>query len=220
MQPDPSGPVLVRDLRCEELAAAVAITARAMRDNPINVRVLGGSPRMRVKALTRLFRAGLGRTMHKGVLLGAFRAGELAGVAGLLRPGCCQLLPAETLATLPALLTSIQLPAIVRMSRWLSDWKAQDLHEAHWHLGPVAVEPGLQGQGVGAALLIEACARIDRVGLAGYLETDKAANVGFYERFGFQTVAEADVLGVANWFMQRPGSAPPAISEDERTSLA
>ena len=37
-----------------------------------------------------------------------------------------------------------------------------------------------------------------------YLETDKSENVRFYQKFGFTVVAQAEILGVANWFMSRP----------------
>jgi len=47
------------------------------------------------------------------------------------------------------------------------------------------------------------CARMDAAGEAAYLETDKPANVRFYERFGFEVVGEQRVLGVPNWFMLR-----------------
>ena len=35
------------------------------------------------------------------------------------------------------------------------------------------------------------------------LATDKTENVRLYERFGFVVTAEADVIGVKNWFMTR-----------------
>jgi hypothetical protein len=47
------------------------------------------------------------------------------------------------------------------------------------------------------------CSLLDRAGHMGYLETDKPGNVAFYELHGFETVAEADVLAVPNWFMHR-----------------
>ena len=46
-------------------------------------------------------------------------------------------------------------------------------------------------------------ATVDEAGDAAYLETDKEENVGYYERFDFETVGEVDVLGVRNWFMRR-----------------
>ena len=30
-----------------------------------------------------------------------------------------------------------------------AQWAVRDLPTSHWHLGPVGVEPGYQGQGVG-----------------------------------------------------------------------
>jgi ribosomal protein S18 acetylase RimI-like enzyme len=49
------------------------------------------------------------------------------------------------------------------------------------------------------------CVRVDAAGGDAYLETDKPANVRFYERFGFEVVGEQEVLGVPNWFMSRAG---------------
>ena len=74
------------------------------------------------------------------------------------------------------------------------------------HLGPLAVDAGLQGQGIGSILLAEHCRRLDAAGEVGYLETDREQNVAFYARQGFETVDEAQVLGVPNWFMRRPPS--------------
>jgi predicted N-acetyltransferase YhbS len=82
-------------------------------------------------------------------------------------------------------------------------WSRQDLSEPHWHLGPVAVEPALQGEGVGRALMADFCARMDRCAGLAYLETDQRENVGFYRRFGFSVVVQAEVLGMRNWFMSR-----------------
>jgi hypothetical protein len=49
---------------------------------------------------------------------------------------------------------------------------------------------------------------MDAYGAVAYLETDRQANVHFYEKFGFVVVAEANVLGVPNWFLSRPGGHP------------
>jgi hypothetical protein len=45
--------------------------------------------------------------------------------------------------------------------------------------------------------------RLDDAGVVGYLETDKGANVPFYERHGFVVVGEERVIGVPNWYMRR-----------------
>jgi GNAT superfamily N-acetyltransferase len=79
----------------------------------------------------------------------------------------------------------------------------RDPKEAHWHLGPVGVEPHLQGWGIGSQLLGAWCEVLDAHRVAGYLETDKEVNVGFYRKFGFETIVEAKVLGTPNWLMWR-----------------
>ena len=55
--------------------------------------------------------------------------------------------------------------------------------------------------------MAEHCRRLDSAGAVGYLETDKDVNVPFYEKFGYETVGTADVIGVPNWFMRRPAAS-------------
>jgi hypothetical protein len=45
--------------------------------------------------------------------------------------------------------------------------------------------------------------QLDAAHLAAYLETETARNVRFYERFGFEVIDRADVLGSPTWFMWR-----------------
>lgn len=76
--------------------------------------------------------------------------------------------------------------------------------ERLWHLDSVAVEPELQGRGIGSALIEFglARARADQSGV--FLETGTPRNVPYYERFGFRTVADADAPdgGPHIWFMR------------------
>lgn len=83
-------------------------------------------------------------------------------------------------------------------------WGAHDIRTPHIHFGPLAVAPEAQGRGVGSALLTHFCNYLDQTTQTGYLETDKEINVGLYEKFGFAVVSTDRVIGVPNWFMQRP----------------
>ena len=137
--------------------------------------------------------------------LSMFRADTLVGVCGMARPGRCQPPFVEKLTVIPAVVFGNRVGTTLRVLRWVGEWARRDLSEPHWHLGPVAVDSHLQGQGIGAALLAQFCACMDdRAGLS-YLETDKSENVLFYQKFGFRVTAEAAVLGVPNWFMSRRG---------------
>lgn len=196
--------VTVRELRPEDLRDAIAIIARGMRDNPLHVSALGHDTGRRADRLNRMFALALPMIFKKGVLLGAFGGHNLVGVAGMVPPGRCQPTLVEQIKVLPRIVPAIGFRAFARMGRWLATWGTHDPAEPHWHLGPVAVDAPLQGQGIGTALMEEYCARLDHLAAVGYLETDKAANVAFYEKFGFLTVGEAPVLGTPNWFMRRP----------------
>ncbi|PZS35854.1 MAG: hypothetical protein DLM58_02925 [Pseudonocardiales bacterium] len=63
----------------------------------------------------------------------------------------------------------------------------------HWQLFFLGVDPAVQGTGLGVALVDEVNMRALRDGVPVYLDTLTARNVGFYERRGYQVVAECDV---------------------------
>jgi predicted N-acetyltransferase YhbS len=88
--------------------------------------------------------------------------------------------------------------------KWQSAWTLRDPKDAHWHIGPFAVEPEYQRQGVGLALLQATCEHIDNYPAIAYVETDVPGTVKFFELSGFREVAEAAVMGLPNWFMVRP----------------
>jgi len=201
----PARPVAICELSSQELSAAAAVLGRGMRDNPLHLRVFGDDPPAREAALTRLFDALLRRhlTTDAAVVLGAFVDGTLVGVCAMVRPGRCQPRFADKLRLLPSLLGSGGMALTLRVIDWTSQWSKRDPDTGHWHLGPVGVDRALQGQGIGSRLLTEFCARMDALPSASYLETDKPENVVFYEKFGFQVIGDAAVMGVPNWFMVR-----------------
>jgi GNAT superfamily N-acetyltransferase len=74
-----------------------------------------------------------------------------------------------------------------------------------WYLPWLGVDPDAQRSGVGGALLAHMFARADADGIACLLETEKEANVPYYERHAFRVV-EAGRLpldGPGFWTMRR-----------------
>ena len=198
-------PIEVRDLRSEEIPAAVGVLARGMRDNPLHMAAYGADPEWRLRCHGRLMRAVLTGSPALQPIC-AMRDGTLVGVTGVAPPGTCQPTVGQRLRMLPTMATLGPRTA-VRVLRWVSLWAQRDPEEPHVHLGPLAVDAHLQGQGIGSAIMREHCRRLDSVDEAGYLETDKRENVRFYERFGFEVIGEAPVLDVPNWFMRRSPDA-------------
>src|SRR5262245_35786553 len=198
-------PLTLRELQRPELGEAGRLLGRGMRDNPANIRAFGiQDVDRRSQALAGFFAAVLGGLYHRGVIWGAFCDGTLVGVCGMARPGLCQPSPVEKLRMVPSVVFGNPIGAPLRVLRWVGEWARYDPAGPHWHLGPVAVDSHLRGQGIGGAMMIGFCARMDDYRTLSYLETDKSDNVRFYEKFGFRVAAEAEVLGVHNWFMSRP----------------
>lgn len=195
------GPLEVRLLRPAELPAAAAAAARALQDDPTNVACYGDDPLVRLAQVHKLFVDVFAQTsvpQH-----GALAGGCVVAVAGMVAPGRCV---GSMMGAMAAEVLAAPEPPLGdpwRASRFWATWAAHDLPEDHWHIGPVGVEPGLQGMGIGHAVMEQLCAELDAGGHVGWLETNKERNVRFYGAVGFEVVDEAMVLGVPNWFMRR-----------------
>ena len=199
-----SSPLVLRLLRGQEVEEAAQLVGRGMCDNPANMRMFRIPDReCRSEAMGRFFVPVLRGLYQRGLVLGAILSNRLVGVCGMARPGFCQSDTLEKIRVLPAAVINNPLTTPFRILNLVGEWARRDPREPHWHLGPVAVEPLLQGQGIGTAMLNAFCAVVDGTGPPAYLETDKHENVRLYRRFGFTVVESAQVLGVPNWFMSR-----------------
>ncbi len=78
--------------------------------------------------------------------------------------------------------------------------------EPHWYLRQIGVDPVLQRSGHGSALIQSGLDEADRERRPAYLEATSAAGVAFYERHGFEVLAEVSVAGAPPlWPMLRSG---------------
>lgn len=197
--------ITVGDLPVDRVDEAVGVLSRGMRDNPINVAAFGEDPERRRRCLERMF-SGLFQVMSAQTPLCARDGETIVGVTGVAPPGHCQPTGTERLRIAPSILAAGPRSA-GRVLKWTGGWAQRDPEEPHAHLGPLAVDAHLQGRGIGSQILAEHCRRLDGDGMLGYLETEKPENVRLYERFGYQVVAEAQVIGVTCWFMRRQPSS-------------
>ena len=81
---------------------------------------------------------------------------------------------------------------------------ARDPIEPSWQLDTIAVEPELQGRGIGRALIEAGLARARADGASAFLSTGTPGNVAIYGRCGFDVYDEADAPdgGPRVWFMR------------------
>lgn len=65
--------------------------------------------------------------------------------------------------------------------------------EPHWYLNTVGVDSAFQGQGRGALIMKDVLARCDAESTPAYLESSNPRNISFYERYGFEALAQINV---------------------------
>lgn len=85
-------------------------------------------------------------------------------------------------------------------------WVAtHDPPEPSWQLDSIAVQPELQGRGIGRALIEAGLERARAERSGAFLSTGTAANVAIYDRCGFRVYDEANAPGGGPriWFMRR-----------------
>ena len=77
--------------------------------------------------------------------------------------------------------------------------------EPHWYLAVIGSDPIVRGKGFGQALMRSRLDRVDAEHAPAYLESSKAENVPYYERFGFDVIGEVVVPdgGPTLWPMWR-----------------
>ncbi|MHA7653568.1 GNAT family N-acetyltransferase [Mycobacterium sp. ML4] len=65
--------------------------------------------------------------------------------------------------------------------------------EPHWYLAVIGSDPGVRGRGFGQELMRSRLDRCDAEYCPAYLESSKAENVPYYERFGFRVTGEIEL---------------------------
>jgi GNAT superfamily N-acetyltransferase len=58
----------------------------------------------------------------------------------------------------------------------------------HWYLPLIAVDPAMQGRGLGDSLMRVALQECDRTHLPAYLDSSNPRNIKLYERHGFEPI--------------------------------
>jgi GNAT superfamily N-acetyltransferase len=67
--------------------------------------------------------------------------------------------------------------------------------EPHWYLAVIGSDTIVRGKGFGQALMRSRLDRVDAEHAPAYLESSKAENIPYYERFGFEVTGEVVIPG-------------------------
>jgi ribosomal protein S18 acetylase RimI-like enzyme len=200
----------IRRMLARDVQVACKVIGFAFADNPNTLAVVGGD---RAKA-QRMMQTGarvakLGRKCSHAVV--AEEAGRIVGILNAAQWPHCQMGMGEKLRTAPAMIR-VMGTALPRAFKMMTVWAKNDPRKRHWHIGPIGVDPELQGRGIGKAMLASFLHMVDKQGLPAYLETDVDRNVQLYEKFGFKVIAQEELLGVNNRFMWRGVASTVALA--------
>ena len=208
-------PVVVAPIAAREDELAISLLARAFRDNPLDVAVIGGPAEKRMRSVQWGMRSTVAaaRRCPAATLLGAYSA-EMDHPKGnplavlLALPSRALPLPPPPLLPHLAATFGQGFRALRRWGEVFRVLEREQPREPHWYLSLLGVDPAHWRDGVGSRLLDAWLGSIDPAGVASYLETDRESNLAFYGRAGFGVVAELEILGTPVWCMSRPPRSP------------
>ena len=192
--------ISIESLQAADIPGAATVAARAFSADPLAVAVYR-EKQDKKRQMEATFRRLL--EYVPGQVFVAKKDEQVVGMLRMIEWPQCQTSFTRMLISLPMMLIKLRGMAVRRLKAQYA-WSKHHPSEPHWHLGPVAVVPEMQGQGIGSQLIEHFCRYLDQKGEVAYLETDKIENVRLYERFGFSVSEETLLLGVRNWFMWRP----------------
>jgi GNAT superfamily N-acetyltransferase len=156
----------------------------------------------REEGMSRLFDWYLGQALPLGH---CHTTPDHSAAALWMGPGKWKLSLSRQIALLGETLHVVGVPRL--FSRIPRIQKLQQKHpsDPHYYLAVLGTEPGVQGHGLGSAVLREGVLRCDEAGLPAYLETSSERNVPLYERHGFQVQERITVSGGGPdvWLMWR-----------------
>ncbi|HEY9304691.1 MAG TPA: GNAT family N-acetyltransferase [Mycobacterium sp.] len=170
---------------------------RAFYDDPVSSWIM---PDDKVRAARqRKFFAAIARHHHlAGGGVEVATDGSTIGAAALWDPpGRWKQSTREQLRMLPAFIFGFGLrPSMGRKFGTLLElMKSHHPEEPHWYLAVIGSDPSVRGKGYGQALMGSRLDRVDAEHAPAYLESSKAENVPYYQRFGFEVTGEMVVPG-------------------------
>jgi ribosomal protein S18 acetylase RimI-like enzyme len=182
----------VKEMTPADVQLAADIIVLAFAADPVT-RWTWPDPRTYLAAMPRLVRAFASKAFDCG---SAYSVDDFAGAALWLPPGTEP--DRDAMGELmQSTLTPSQLEKALALFQQMARYHP---HEPHWYLPLIGVDPAQQGKGFGDVLMAHALARIDREGVAAYLESTNPRNISLYRRHGFEPLGEI-----------RAGESPPLV---------
>jgi ribosomal protein S18 acetylase RimI-like enzyme len=193
----------VRPATTDDVPALAGAMARAFEDDPVYEWFLP-DPSTRLRRMIALNEAMFPRFFPID-FVEVMTTSNLGGIAMWCGPERWEPPNRAMLGALPKVLRNIGFAGARKMMSAMGAMKKVHPREPHWYLMGLGTDPPHQRTGVGSALVTSKLEECDRQHLGAYLETQKAINVPYYERFGFRVTGEIDLPkgGPHLWLMWR-----------------
>jgi ribosomal protein S18 acetylase RimI-like enzyme len=196
--------ITVTPVTRENAPAVSAAVARAFEDDPVYEWIF---PEFegRLARMIAMNEALLPRLLPVG-FIEMNTTSESAGVSIWIGPEKWEPPTKKLLTAVPKLVRIMGVRAVSKLVGAMGMMKKEHpKDQPHWYLSGLATDTAYQRTGVGTALITPKLEECDRAGLGAYLETQKAINVPYYERFGFRVTKEVDLPkgGPHLWLMWR-----------------
>ncbi len=172
----------IRAAAPDEIERAVSIEVLAFVSDP-TMRWLYPDPERYLRGFPRFVRTFGGRAFENST---AYVSDDFGGAALWLPPG----VEVDGPAFEEVMRETIDEPRRSELARVLEEMGRHHTHEPHWYLAVIGVDPAQQSKGVGSRLMQQVLGPCDADGLHAYLESSNPMNVPFYERHGFEVIAE------------------------------
>jgi ribosomal protein S18 acetylase RimI-like enzyme len=188
----------VRKADTDDVDSLSLALARAFDDDPV-MRWAFPRPRLRPGLVRRFFKLRMRR------MLGHDEIYTVRRVGGALwsPPDRWKVSALEQVELLVRLAENLG-PHTPRVLRGLHDIETHHPSDPHFYLAVLGVDPSVQGQGMGSALMGPVLRACDEDGVPAYLESSKERNVDFYSRHGFRVTEELRLpAGPPVWLMWR-----------------
>lgn len=196
------GDIRIMEIEPDEIEEASRLLSEALIRTSFSSRVVGGQEEKHRRMMQSGFKSMLAK--KPGAVIVAKDNGTMVGVMRMVEWPDCQNSVPQGFKKIPLLLLGGK--AGRNFIHFRKIWKKHDPKKPHWHIDPIAVLPGRQGQGIGSRLLKYFCDHVDGRDQAAYLEADQLQNVRLYERFGFDVIEGEPIFDHNNWFLWRdPG---------------
>jgi ribosomal protein S18 acetylase RimI-like enzyme len=165
---------------------------RAFYDDPVSIWTMPDD-KARAARLRKFFAS---ITRHHHLAGGGAEVasdGSTIGAAALWDPpGRWKQSSREQLMMLPSFILGFgpRLTTARKLNGLLDQMKQHHTEEPHWYLAVIGSDTSVRGQGYGQALMRSRLDRVDAEHAPAYLESSKAENVPYYQRFGFEVTGE------------------------------